>query len=994
MFLRFVLSASLMIGVSQTGFAGERPVPAKDAPGKFTLPKGFSATLFAGEPDVVQPISFTFDDRGRLWVVECLSYPYWKLDGTGNDRVTMLEDTDGDGKFDKRQVIFDKGSNLSSIELGHGGIWLCSTPNLVFVPCDFNADSPKIDKPSIVLDGWNVKDTKHNIFNSLIWGPDGWLYGLNGIQSISNVGAPGTPNEKRTKLNCGMWRYHPTHKIFEAVSHGTTNPFGLDYNEVGEFFMTNCVIKHLFHVVPGAHFDRMYGQDINPNSYALIPSIADYIHWAGGDWTTSRGNKPEHSDAGGGHAHSGAAIYLGDNFPPEYRGNLFTCNIHGNRLNQDKLVPHKSGYKSERAPDFLFANDAWFRGICVKTGPEGGLYVSDWCDTGECHNYFVVDATNGRLHRVVYGSPKVAPFDLSKKSDKELIELQTHKNDWYCRHARRLLHERAINKKTETDTVEILGNRLKSAQNSGEALKFLWAYYQVLGAPAMPKQYTDATNGALGSWAYRLMIEFSSINYRLSSKLPTNEINDNQPVPPIANAEVRLGAASALRLLPVETRAPAVWAMLSALPESDANDQNIPLVAWYAVEPVVNAKEMDNAMKLLKVAKIPLHRQFIARKATSVNPAYIRKLLEYAASSSSAVQRDILAGIQDALGATRELPAADGWKEYSPKLLASNDASVREKAMVIAVTFGDASAIESMKKTVSNANGSKADRLAALRILMRRQKPDLLPILRDLLADKDLRAEAIRSLAAFPNAETPKLLLNQYSQLSESEREDVIQTLAARSDWALALLDAIESGKVNRKDVSPFVARQIQGLKDKRVGERLTAVWGQLLPASAKRVELTKKYKAELTPENIKKADTSNGREVFSKRCASCHKLYNEGGDIGPALTGAQRSNLDYILENVLDPSAVVPRDYQVHIFELKTGRLVNGIVKTENEQAVTVATTNEVLLIRKEEIDARTISKVSMMPEGLFDQLTPKEILDLVAYLQTRDQVPLPGKK
>ena len=994
MMMRFVLSALMICGLCGRAFSEDRPVPAKEAPGKFTLPKGFSATLFAGEPDLVQPIAFTFDDRGRVWVVECLSYPNWKYDGTGADRVTMLEDTDGDGRFDKKQVVFDKGSNLSGIELGHGGIWLCSSPNLVFVPCDFNADKPAIGKPSIVLDGWNVRDTKHNIFNSLIWGPDGWLYGLNGIQSKSNVGAPGTPANKRTEINCGMWRYHPARKVFDAVAHGTTNPFGLDYNEAGEFFMTNCVIKHLFHVVPGAHFDRMYGQDINPNSFALIPSIADYIHWAGGDWTTSRGNKPEHSDAGGGHAHSGAAIYLGDNFPPEYRGNLFTCNIHGNRLNQDKLVPHKSGYKSERAPDFLFANDPWFRGICVKTGPEGGLYVSDWCDTGECHNYVVVDSTNGRLHRVTYGSSKMKPFDLSKLSDRELLDLQTHKNDWYPRHARRLLHERAVARKLENGTAALTGDRLKAAPTSLEALKFLWTYHLITGQSVMPREYKDEHNGALGSWAYRLTIDQVMASLSLRSQPLDSRIDENQTIPPIASAQVRLGVASALRLIPADERSSLAWSLLAALPASDADDQNIPLVAWNAIEPVVNAKHLDLTMKLLKVAKIPRHREFIARKATLVNKSSIKRLLAYAAESDAGVQRDILTGIQDALGATRELPAADGWKEYSPKLLASKDPAVRDKAMIIAVTFGDASAIESMKKTVTTPGARKEDRIAALRILLRRQKPDLEPMLRDLVTDKDLRAEAIRGLAAFANPETPKLLLTAYAQLGESEREDVIQTLAARSDWALALLDAVEAGKVNRKDVSPFVARQMQGLKDKRVGERLTAVWGQLLPASAKRAELTKKYKAELTAEKLKTADSSNGRAVFAKRCASCHVMYNEGGNIGPALTGAQRANLDYILENVLDPSAVVPRDYQVSVFELKTGRLVNGIVKTESDQALTIATTNEVLLIRKDEIDARTVSKVSMMPEGLFDQLTPKEILDLVGYLQTRDQVPLPGAK
>jgi len=428
-YVGLALSLSIFCLFGSSALAEDRPVPAKDAPGKMTLPEGFSATLFAGEPDVVQPIAFTFDDRGRMWVVECLSYPNWKPDGSGADRVTMFEDTDGDGKHDVRTVVYDKGSNLSGIELGHGGIWLCSVPNLVFIPCDFNADKPvRSGEPLVVLDGWNMKDTKHNIFNSLIWGPDGWLYGCNGIQSRSFVAKPGTPMKDRTEFNCGVWRYHPTRKVFEPFAHGTTNPFGLDYDEYGEFFMTNCVIKHLFHVIPGGHFDRMYGQDVNPNVYKLMPSIADYIHWAGGDWTSSRGNRPEHSDAGGGHAHSGAMVYLGDNFPDEYRNTLFTCNIHGNRLNRDVLKRHGSGYKAERAKDFMFANDPWFRGIAIHYGPDGGVFVSDWCDTGECHNYEKVDVTNGRIHKIVYGKPKAWKGDLSKLKDEELVRLHEHKN--------------------------------------------------------------------------------------------------------------------------------------------------------------------------------------------------------------------------------------------------------------------------------------------------------------------------------------------------------------------------------------------------------------------------------------------------------------------------------------------------------------------------------------------------------------------------------------
>src|SRR3954466_2270862 len=181
--------------------------PPAQAPGKMTLPPGFRVSLFAGEPDVVQPIAFTTDDRGRLWVVEGLSYPKWHKEGeTGNDRVVIFEDTDGDGKFDKRTVFFDKGTNLSGIEVGFGGVWLCATPFLQFIPDRDGDDKPDAPQPEVVLDGWNLAEAGHNVFNGLTWGPDGWLYGMNGIQSYSIVGTPETPENQRQHLDCGVWR--------------------------------------------------------------------------------------------------------------------------------------------------------------------------------------------------------------------------------------------------------------------------------------------------------------------------------------------------------------------------------------------------------------------------------------------------------------------------------------------------------------------------------------------------------------------------------------------------------------------------------------------------------------------------------------------------------------------------------------------------------------------------------------------------------------------
>ncbi|HEY1377986.1 MAG TPA: PVC-type heme-binding CxxCH protein, partial [Gemmataceae bacterium] len=311
--------------------AQDRPVPPGEAAARMALPPGFRATLFAGEPDVVQPIAFTFDDRGRLWVVENYSYPKWLATAEGRDRVLIFEDTDGDGHFDKRTIFWDKGANLTGIAVGFGGVWLCATPDLLFIPVRPGEDRPA-GPPEVVLDGWNLKPIDHTVMNGLAWGPDGWLYGCHGIQATARVGRPGTPDADRVPINCGVWRYHPTRKVFEAYAHGTTNPWGLDWDDYGELFISNCVLDHLWHVVPGGHYERMHGQDFNPNAYALMKSCCDHRHWAGGPWQGSRGNKPEHTDYGGGHAHAGLAIYLADTFPPEYRNSAFLCNIHGNRV--------------------------------------------------------------------------------------------------------------------------------------------------------------------------------------------------------------------------------------------------------------------------------------------------------------------------------------------------------------------------------------------------------------------------------------------------------------------------------------------------------------------------------------------------------------------------------------------------------------------------------------------------------------------------------------
>jgi putative membrane-bound dehydrogenase-like protein len=581
----------------------KEPLSPEQSLARIKMPDGFRVTLFAGEPDLRKPIAMTLDDRGRLWVIENASYPHWLPEGkTGKDRILIFEDSAGKGHFDSCKVFLDNGTNLSGITVGFGGVWLCATPDLLFIPIKPGEDKPA-GPAEVVLNGWD-RNAKHNVFNSLTWGPDGWLYGCNGILATSYIGKPGTPKKERIPLNCGVWRYHPIRKTFEVFAWGTTNPWGLDFDAYGEMFITNCVIKHIFHVLPGAHFVRMYGQDLNPFCYGLIESCADHLHWAGGPWTSSRGGEGAHGDSGGGHAHAGAMVYLGDNWPDRWRGQVFMGNIHGSRLNMDLLKRQGSGYVSSRGLDIMFAHDSWFRPLSLFYGPDGGVFVADWHDTGECHNN---DKTHpsGRIYKVTYGAPAAVNVDVAAKSDLELVELQKHRNDWFARKARRLLQERAALGKVSPQAALALHKMLQEETTAPRQLRALWALYALRGLSEKDLVLLlDHKEESVRGWAVRLLLEECKASGGVLAKLLERARKDPSPL-------VRLALASALQRLPLEQR----WDLAESLAAhgEDMSDANLPLMLWYGIEPLVPA-DPNRAAALLAKAKIPLIREYIARR--------------------------------------------------------------------------------------------------------------------------------------------------------------------------------------------------------------------------------------------------------------------------------------------------------------------------------------------------------------------------------------------
>ena len=603
------------------------------------LPPGFRAIASAAEPDVMQPIAFTLDHRGRMWVAEAYSYPHRQPADKARDRIIILEDTNGDHKFDQRKVFIEGLNLVSGLEVGFGGVWVGAAPNFMFIP-DRDSDDRPDGKPQILLDGWGYQDT-HETLNSFIWGPDGWLYGCHGVFTHSRVGKPGTADDDRVPFNAGVWRYHPTRHTFEAFAQGTSNPWGVDFNAHGQCFIEACVIPHFFHMIQGGRYQRQGGQHFNPHTYDDIKTIADHLHYAGNirdhaHWGKTPGVPSATAAAGGGHAHAGLMIYLGDSWPAQYRGQAFMNNIHGARINMDVLKPRGSGYIASHGADFVQFNDRWSQIINLRYDHDGSVYLIDWYDKNQCHSREPDshDRSNGRVFKVVYQDEKRTTVDLAKRTHVELVKLQAHPNDWYARHARRALQERlntmhrqwspvspdakqnaAAWQKTRDHAFAIVDPILKTQLATGGKgkttalrLRALWCLHGIGGlVEADLLELLKDRDAMLRGWAIQLLCENKRPSAAARGEFARMAREDKSPI-------VRMYLASALTRTPVAQRAKVLSGLLSHA--EDATDPNLPHLYWYATEPVIAANKTA-AIQLLAKTKIPKVRQYITRRLAS-----------------------------------------------------------------------------------------------------------------------------------------------------------------------------------------------------------------------------------------------------------------------------------------------------------------------------------------------------------------------------------------
>jgi len=983
--LEIGLIVALALVSASAPAGGEEPggfAPA-EAARRMVVPKGFHVEVFAAEPMVRQPLSASFDDRGRLWVVEYLQYPnpvglkpvtvdqYLRTEydripeppprgPRGADRIKILEDTDGDGRADKATVFVD-GLNLASgLAVGHGGVFVGQAPYLLFYPDKNHDDRPDQD-PEVLLAGFGLQDA-HATVNSLTWGPDGWLYGAQGSTVTARI--------RGLEFQQGIWRYHPGTRQFEVFAEGGGNTWGLDFDATGNAFGSSNGAYIAFHMVQGGYYLKgfaKHGPLHNPHAYGYFGPISY--------------DGPKQ----GGHVTPGGIIYQGDALPAPFRGAFIGGNLLSNTVYWHILKRQGSTFSGRHGGTLIDARDRWFRPIDLLIGPDAAVYVVDWYDKRAAHldPRDTWDRSNGRIYRVVYGERRKLPsFDLAKRSSAELVELRTSPNDWFAREARRLLAERH-----DRSVVPRLKSLVKTDRDETLALRDLWALHASGGLDdGLALDLLSHPVAGVRRWTIRLLGDDHRMNSALREKLTT--LAAGEP-----DAMVRSQLASSCQRWVPEDALPILGRLFER--DRDRADPHIPSLLWWAIEwqmrrdrtAVVALLCTPNVQRSALVQEALLERvaRVLASDGSDVDFALCATLLKAVPADQEA--NHVLAGLDKGLEGRRLSRIPPPLVEPLDRLWKASKAAPSVTLIRLCARMGSPQALDSVVQRIREDPTPEAHRINLIELLGQLGRPDDAPLLIQTLrraSSQEVQLAAVAALGQFPQPSTAAPLLAQYRLASPPVRDRILSLLCTRPAWVRFLLDAIGRGEIAAKALSPAQVLGIAQLGDAPLRDRLEAAWGKIPRSGSPEKKQRIAEIRGLLPEGDK-GNPVRGKPIFKEQCAVCHKLFDEGETIGPDLTGADRGNLDFLMTSLVDPSALVRKEYQSQTIALKDGRLISGLIVDENDRLLTLVDGNrQRIAIPRQSVEAIKPSDVSLMPEGLLDKLTEPQIRDLFRYIQS----------
>jgi putative membrane-bound dehydrogenase-like protein len=965
------------------------PLSPTEALAKMQVPEGFRVELVASEPDLLNPVAMAFDDAGRIYVTESFEYPRQEA-GPGRDRIKILEDTDRDGRVDK-VTVFAEGLNIpSGIAVGHGGVWVANAPDILFLE-DTNGDDVA-DKSTVVVTGFGRDDT-HELPNALTWGPDGYLYGLNGVFNRSLVKQDG----REFDFTCALFRIHPRTRKFELFCQGTSNPWGVAFDAEGSAFISACVIDHLWHLTESAYYQRQ-GGPYPPHT-----------------WWADSIVKHQHQMA----AYCGIEYFDSAAYPSVYRDKLYMGNIHGGCINVDRTQRAGATYQGFGEPDFLTANDVWFMPVAQKVGPDGCLYVLDWYDRYHCYQDANadpqgIDRGHGRLYRIVYEKrPEVRYPDISKLDGVGLIRALGDDNVFIRQRAQLELAERGAT--NDPKLASALEDIVFSDSSMKTRMHALWA---MAGSGKLPSslllKLTNHANPELRAWGVRLSGDHRPDDAALAKQVRAMASD--------ADPRVRLQVAIAAPKLQRQAENASRIALATELDvlTHSTEDPILPRVVWQNMLPWI-----DRHPEMIQQAlQDGLNRdgdllrsmvQRIAAKWASALPKDVASLdpkerlgmmlqltdtmLDKYPESSALILYPIayriftgeisLASAQDVLrpwldqlrqrGAlSKEQPA---WRQAS--LLARLICNEPEAQTVAMLQILDRSIPAELRRETlmfAAVHPNRSHRSALEQVLgdLVQGKHVGVPF-RDMTLDLGI---------ARADEGAIELLVQALPKLPSDVQAGIAERMCLREPSTSAFLEQVAAGNLRKELLGPNRVRLLAAEGSDTAKGLIAKVWGTVNTSTSKdREDVVRRVADQLRWDA--RGNPDKGWAVYDRICGQCHVMHNRGMEVGPNITANGRGSYEQLLVSVFHPSLVIGDAFKSVTVRTEDGTIITGLLvsRDETKTVIKVQGGKETTLPAAEIAEFRQDTK-SLMPEGIENQMTPQEVADLFALL-TLEKIP-----